>query len=218
MKKNRRKIDQKRPKIDEKSVSAAFGRSGSFQVAPVSRGNALGTASESQVGPSWPPSWPFRPPCWPSWTPSWQPGARQTALESHLRTRAQARTAFVSIFRRFCYDRGKPEPQFSSASAVFRTLRTKLAPNAHGSRKTTKIDIFRPQNRAREPRNRARAALGERKIARGSAKKLRIFKSRAERAGQSAERAHVAAEIDDALRGLRTLFWEPPIGYTRWRV
>ena len=116
---------------------------------------------------------------------------------SPLRTRAQARTAFVSIFRRFCYDRGKPEPQFSSASAVFRTLRTKLAPNAHGSRKTTKIDVFRPQNRAREPRNRARAVFGERKIAREHAKCFRIFKSRVERTGQSAERAHVGAEIDD---------------------
>ena len=80
-KKNRRKIDQKRPKIDEISVSAAFGRSGSFQVAPESRGNALGTVSDRQVGPSWPPSWPSWLPCWPSWTRSWQPGALQTPLE-----------------------------------------------------------------------------------------------------------------------------------------
>ena len=58
-------------------------------------------------------------------------------------------------------------------------------------------DFFRPQNRAREPRNPARATLGERKIVPEHAKCLRIFKSRAERAGQSAERAHVGAEIDD---------------------
>ena len=70
VKKNRRKIDPKRQKIDEKSVSAAFGRFGSCRVAPRSRRNALGTASGRQVEPSWPPSWPSWLPCWPSWTPS----------------------------------------------------------------------------------------------------------------------------------------------------
>ena len=47
------------------------------------------------------------------------------------------------FFVAFWYDCGKPEPQFSSASAVFRTLRTKLAPSAPRRRKTTKIDVFR---------------------------------------------------------------------------
>ena len=70
--KNHRKIDQKRWKIDEKLVSAVSGRSGSFWVAPGSRGNALGTASGRQVGPSWPPSWPSWPPCWRFGAPSWQ--------------------------------------------------------------------------------------------------------------------------------------------------
>ena len=77
--KNRRKIDPKRWKMNEKLVSAVSGRSGSFWVAPRSRGNALGTASGRQVGPSWPPSWPSWPPCWPSWTPSWRPGTTQIA-------------------------------------------------------------------------------------------------------------------------------------------
>ena len=124
-------------------------------------------------------------------------GARSRLRALFERVRKFERRSY-RFFVVFWYDYGEPEPQFSSASAVFRTFRTNLAPNAHGSRKTTKIDIFRPQNRARRPRNRARAALGERKIAREHAKCLRIFKSRAERAGQNAERAHVGAEIDAA--------------------
>ena len=79
---------------------------------------------------------------------------------SFLRTRAQARTAFVSIFRRFCYDRGKPEPQFSSASAVFRTLRTKLAPNARERRKNSKIDGFRPPKTSPGPSGRPEIEVG----------------------------------------------------------
>ena len=95
--------------------------------------------------------------------------------------------AFATNFCQFCLVSLK----LRVLVPMFCTLRTKLAPNAHGSRKTTKIDVFRPQNRPREPRNRARAARGERKIARGSAKNLRIFKSRVERAGQSALRARI---------------------------
>ena len=109
MKKNQRKIDPTRQKIDEKSVSAAFGRSGSFQVAPESRGNALGTASGCQVGPSWPPNWPSWLPCWPFWTASWQPRASQTAVGAVPKpcsnacvSSTEGANARKPIFDRFC--------------------------------------------------------------------------------------------------------------------
>ena len=76
--KNQRKNRPKHEKIDEKSVSAAFGRYG-FRVAPGSRRNALGTVSGGQMEALGKPSWPFGPPCWPPWAPSWQPGTLRTA-------------------------------------------------------------------------------------------------------------------------------------------
>ena len=63
--------------------------------------------------------------------------------------------------------------------------------------KTSEIEPFRPPKpvprAAKTPRNRARATFGERKVAQEHAKCYRNFKSEAERAGQSAERAHVEA-------------------------
>ena len=102
----------------------------------------------------------------------------------------------------FWHVRGRPELQFSSASAVFRTLRTELAPNARERRKSSKIQSFRSpkstQSRPREPRNRVRTVFGGRKVAWEHAKSYRIFKSEAERPSQSAERAHVEAVGGDA--------------------
>ena len=53
--------------------------------------------------------------------------SRPRALLEHVR---KLKRRWYRFFIVFWYDRGKPEPQFSSASAVFHTLRAKLAPNA----------------------------------------------------------------------------------------
>ena len=66
---------------------------------------------------------------------------RPRALCERVRCLEQRSSRFFVVF--WC-DGGTPEPQFSSASAVFCTLRTKFAPNARRRRNSTKIEGFRP--------------------------------------------------------------------------
>ena len=64
------------------------------------------------------------------------------ALCERVRCLEQRSSRFFVVF--LC-DGGTPEPQFSSASAVFCTLRTKFAPNARRRRNNTKITGFQPR-------------------------------------------------------------------------
>ena len=149
MKKNRRKIGQKRWKMDEKMVSAVSGRSGSFWVAPRSRGNALGTASGRQVGPSWPPSWPSWPPCWLAVL-----DAKLAAPGDPNSARSRPRPRFERVhqlerrshrfFVVFVLSRESSNVPRVPVFTVFCWVRTKFAPNMQERRQTSKIKPFCP--------------------------------------------------------------------------
>ena len=187
--KNQRKKRPKHEKIDEKSVSAAFGRSGSFPVAPGSRRSALGTVSGGQMEALGEPSWPFGPPCWPPWAPSWQPKTLQTAPGARPEPSANAcavsnsvRFDFSSVFYAMVE---RPNLNFRQPVQCF----VHFGRSSHRTRATgetgRKSRVFGIQNQTREPRNRARTAPGERKAAQEPSKSPRIFKSGAEWVRQS---------------------------------
>ena len=103
MTENRRKIDRKSMKnrfqFRPCAVWALGAGSGTHR-------DALGTASELQVGPFWPPSWPSWPPCWrfgaPSWqsrAPSWPSWVASGPLSIALPARTLLRAAFEASFR-----------------------------------------------------------------------------------------------------------------------
>ena len=104
--KNRSEIDEKSTRIDEKSMKFRFWAVWAFGGGSRTHGDALGTASERQVGPSWPPSSPSWPPswrsgapCWPSQAPSWLSWAAAGPLSSALPVQTLPRTAFEASFR-----------------------------------------------------------------------------------------------------------------------
>ena len=97
--KNGSKIDKISTKFRCWVVRALTADSGTFRT-------AFGTASECQVGPSWPPSSPSWPPswrsgapCWPSRAPSWLSWAAAGPLSSALPVQTLPRAAFKASFR-----------------------------------------------------------------------------------------------------------------------
>ena len=182
--KNQRKNRPKHEKIDEKSVSAAFGRSGSFWVAPGSRRNALGTVSGGQMEALGEPSWPFGPPCWPPWAPSWQPKTLQTAPGARPEPSANACAISNSVrldLSSFFYALvERPNLNFRQPVQCFVHFGRSSHRTRAGGETTRKSRVFGLQNQAREPRNRARAVSGERTAAQEPPKSPRIFKSGAE--------------------------------------
>ena len=189
---NQRKNRPKHEKIDEKSVSAAFGRSGSFRVAPGSRRNALGTVSGGQMEALGEPSWPFGPPWWPPWAPSWQPKTLQTAPgarpEAFANACAVSNRVPIDFSSLFCALVERPNLNFRQPVQCFVHFGRRSHRTRASSEPAQKSRVFSLQNRARDPRNRARAASGERKAAQEPPKYHRNFKNWAERARQSEKR------------------------------